>query len=128
MAQRGLTIDKDDTTVNEKGDITVTNSTPQKDIIGAQNRMSVSEQTGMPTDLSAKLVTSEGGKYGDVFTPQGFLTTKVQNRLVSDYGMSSDDASKVTAYNLQNYKPIGKLISDYYVVQEIKHYVLQIQM
>ena len=91
--------------------------------------MSVSEQTGMPTDLSAKLVTSGGGKYGDVFTPQGSLTLKMQNKLVSDYGMSSNDASKVTAYNLQNYKPIGKLISDIMVfVQEIKHYVLQIQI
>jgi hypothetical protein len=117
VAKDGVIIDKDDTTVNEDGDITVTKSTPQKNIIGAQNRMPVSEQTGMPTDLSAKLVTSEGGKYGDVFTPQGSLTSKMQNKLVSDYGMSSDDASKVTAYNLQNYKPIGKLISDYYGVR-----------
>jgi cytochrome c553 len=117
VAKDGVIIDKDDTTVNEDGDITVTKSTPQKNIIGAQSRMPVSEQTGMPTDLSAKLVTSEGGEYGDVFTPQGSLTSKMQNRLVSDYGMSSDDASKVTAYNLQNYKPIGKLISDYYGVR-----------
>ena len=117
MAQRGLTIDKDDTVIDPEGNYTVTKSTPQKNIIGAQDRMSVSEQTGMPTDLSAKLVTSGGGKYGDVFTPQGSLTLKMQNKLVSDYGMSSNDASKVTAYNLQNYKPIGKLISDYYGVR-----------
>ena len=104
----------DAVTTDENGDYTGTKSNIKLNTIDAQNKAGFSQETGMPTDLSAKFVTAGGGNYDDVFTPKGYLTPSMKSTMVNQYGMTDDDASKVTFENLQDYTPIGQKIKDYY--------------